>query len=53
MDITAPVQEWEAWTGTAFPEDGPYVFPVGLAPLNVSGGTGACWELNVWVRHDI
>ena len=37
----------------AFPEDGPYVFPGGLAPLNVSGGTGAYWEPNVWVRHDI
>ena len=23
MEITAPVQEWEAWTGMAFPEDGP------------------------------
>lgn len=53
MEITAPVQEWEAWTGMAFPEDGSYVFPAGLAPLNVSGGTGAYWEPNVWVRHDI
>ena len=27
MEITAPVKEWEAWTGMAFPEDGAYVFP--------------------------
>ena len=27
MEITAPVQEWEAWTGMAFPEDGPLRLP--------------------------
>ena len=53
MEITAPVKEWEAWTGMAFPEDGAYVFPGGLAPLNVSGGLGAYWEPNVWVCQDI
>ena len=52
MEITAPVKEWEAWTGMAFPEDG-LTFRAGLAPLNVSGGLGAYWEPNVWVCHDI
>jgi hypothetical protein len=53
MEITATVQDWEAWTAMAFPEDGPFVFPGELAPLNVSGSLGAYWEPNVWVRHDI
>jgi hypothetical protein len=25
LHIVAPVQDWQAWTGMAFPEDGPYV----------------------------
>jgi hypothetical protein len=52
MHIVAPVEDWESWTGTAFPEDGLYVFPQGLAPLTVSGGEGDYWEPNVWMQHD-
>ncbi|HMK98119.1 MAG TPA: hypothetical protein VK425_11275 [Acidimicrobiales bacterium] len=51
MEIAAPVGDWEAWTSMAFPEDGDYVFPEGLAPLRVEGGTGVYWEPNVWVLH--
>jgi hypothetical protein len=36
----------------AFPDDGQYVFPHGLAPLTVSGGEGDYWEPNVWMLHD-
>jgi hypothetical protein len=53
MEITAPVHDWEAWTEMPFPEDGTYIFPGGLAPLNVRGGLGGYWEPNVWVLHDI
>lgn len=53
LEITAPVGDWEAWTGMAFPEDGVYVFPGGLAPLDVTAGTGSYWEPNVWMRHDV
>jgi len=31
LRITGTVDEWEAWTGIAFPESGDYVFPEGLA----------------------
>jgi hypothetical protein len=53
MEITAPTDDWETWTGIAFPDDGEYVFPGGLAPLTVHEGTGRYWEPNIWVRHDI
>jgi GNAT superfamily N-acetyltransferase len=53
LHIVAPVPDWEAWTGMAFPEDGPYVFPRGLDVLAVSGGTGDYWEPNVWIAHDV
>jgi GNAT superfamily N-acetyltransferase len=53
MEITHPVDRWEAWTGMAFPEDGSYVFPGGLAPLSVTDGVGHYWEPNVWMRHEV
>lgn len=51
MVIEAPVAEWESWTGMLFPEDGSYVVPGMLAPLEVRGGTGRHVEPNVWMRH--
>jgi GNAT superfamily N-acetyltransferase len=51
MRITGTVAEWEAWTGLAFPEGGTYVFPRGLAPLEVTGGVGRYFEPNVWLIH--
>lgn len=51
MEITAPVRDWERWTGMAFPDDGEYVFPGGLAPLAVAEGTATYWEPNVWMSH--
>jgi GNAT superfamily N-acetyltransferase len=51
LRITGTVAEWEAWTGVAFPEDGEYVFPHGLATLAVAEGEGRYWEPNVWMRH--
>jgi hypothetical protein len=53
LQIEAPVSEWEEWTGMAFPEDGEYVFPAGLAPLSVRDGVGSYWEPNIWVRHEV
>lgn len=37
----------------AFPEDGQYVFPGGLAPLLVASGKGEYFELNVWMLHKV
>ncbi|QNP74820.1 N-acetyltransferase [Streptomyces roseirectus] len=53
--ITGTVAEWEEWTGLAFPEDGEYVFPGGLAPLRVdrSLDRGAYWEPAVWIVHKV
>ena len=41
---------WDAVTAE-LPGPGEYVFPGGLAPLAVDGGTGRYWEPNVWIIH--
>ncbi|MGD0441500.1 MAG: N-acetyltransferase [Acidimicrobiales bacterium] len=51
--IEAPVADWEQWTNTAFPRNGEYVFPEGLAPLCVRSGVGSYWEPNVWMVHKV
>jgi hypothetical protein len=53
LRITAPVADWERWTGLPLPASGEYVFPDGLAPLSVDRETDVAgyWEPNVWVRH--
>jgi GNAT superfamily N-acetyltransferase len=51
MVIEAPVADWEEWTGMTFPDDGTYVVPEMLAPLEVAGGVGVHVEPNVWLRH--
>jgi hypothetical protein len=53
LQIEAPVGDWEEWTGMAFPEDGEYIFPAGLAPLSVHDGVGSYWEPNIWMRHEV
>jgi hypothetical protein len=53
LQISAPVQDWEAWTEMSFPDDGQYVFPRGLAPLTATGDVGDYWEPNVWMLHDV
>jgi len=53
MLIEAPVVDWQEWTGMPFPEDGSYVVPGMLAPLEVRGGVGTHVEPNVWVRHSV
>jgi hypothetical protein len=51
LRITGSVDEWSAWTGMTFPDDGDYWFPGGLAPLSVADGHGSYWEPNVWMKH--
>ena len=53
MTIDCPVADWEEWTGMRFPENGTYVFPGALAPLEVSDGIGRHVEPNVWLRHAV
>ena len=53
MLITGTVRDWEGWTDLALPESGAYVFPHGLAPLDVhrAADLGTYWEPNVWMIH--
>lgn len=53
MAIRGTADEWEEWTGMAFPEDGAYVFPGGLAPVVFVDGVGTHVEPNVWVHHPV
>ncbi len=53
MTIEAPVADWEEWTGMRLPEDGLYVIPGALAPVDVRNGIGRHVEPNVWVVHDL
>jgi hypothetical protein len=55
LRITAPIADWERWTGLAYPDDGPYVFPGGLAPVTIdhAADRGSYWEPNIWVRHRV
>lgn len=53
MEFSAPVSDWEAWTGCRFRSDRAYIFPGGLAPLTVTDGFGRYWEPNVWLRHEV
>jgi GNAT superfamily N-acetyltransferase len=51
--IDGTVEEWEEWTGMAFPAPGEYVFPHGLAPVRIEGGRGTYYEPNVWMQHSV
>ncbi len=53
MRIEGSAEEWEKWTGIAFPDDGDYVVPGGLVPLRFADGHGVYVEPNVWMRHAI
>jgi GNAT superfamily N-acetyltransferase len=53
MLIQAPVADWQEWTGIQFPEDGVYIVPRMLAPLEVHEGVGTHVEPNVWMRHGV
>jgi hypothetical protein len=53
MTMEAPAEDWARWTGLDLPEDGVYVFPGGLAPLEVRGGVGRHVEPNVWMVHEV
>jgi hypothetical protein len=55
LRIAGTVAEWEGWVGMPFPESGEYVFPHGLAPLEVDreADLGTYYEPNVWARHRV
>jgi GNAT superfamily N-acetyltransferase len=53
MRVIGTIEEWEAWTGMRFPEDGEYIVPGALAPIQIGHNqdTGAYVEPNVWTLH--
>jgi len=53
LRITGTVADWERWTGLPLPESGEFVFPEGLATLQVDreADIGSYWEPNVWMVH--
>jgi GNAT superfamily N-acetyltransferase len=55
LRISGRVEEWEAWTGLAYPESADYVFPDGLATVHIDleTGQGTYWEPNIWLRHHV
>jgi len=55
MHISGSVSDWEEWTEMTFPESGAYVYPHGLATLEIDrdADLGDYWEPNVWVRHRV
>jgi hypothetical protein len=55
MTITAPVADWEAWSGLAFPESGDYVVPGAADVLRVDRDRNEATyqDPNVWIVHDL
>ena len=47
--------EWEEWTGLKFPQNGEYVIPGSLNPIEINIGRdeGVYIEPNVWIVHEI
>lgn len=55
MRVSAPIEEWEAWTGMVYPVSGEYVVPGACAPVHIDrqAGSGSYLDPNVWVIHDL
>jgi len=51
MTIMGSRAEWEDWTDLQFPEDGDYIVPGALVPVQFADGVGTYVEPNVWMRH--
>jgi GNAT superfamily N-acetyltransferase len=53
--VEAPLEEWVAWTGMAFPVSGRYVVPRALVPIEVDAeaGIGRYEEPHLWMHYRI
>jgi GNAT superfamily N-acetyltransferase len=51
MLIEGSASDWAAWTGMVFPDDGDYVVPGGLVPVELRDGRGVYREPCVWLSH--
>lgn len=47
--------DWEQWTGLKFPQDGKYIIPGALVPIDVHAerDEGIYIEPNVWIVHEV
>jgi GNAT superfamily N-acetyltransferase len=55
MAVHGTVDDWESWTGMAFPESGSYVVDGALVPVTISreADRGEYFEPNVWMGHRV
>ena len=53
MRIEGTREDWEEWTGMAFPDDGEHIVPGALVPVLFADGRGVYVEPNVWMRHPV
>ena len=55
MQIDGTAAQWEKWTGIRFPENGLYIIPGALVPVNfdTEKDLGTYIEPNVWVVHSL
>ena len=53
MMVRGTVADWEAWTGMAFPDSGPYVVPRATQPVVIDRerDEGVYYDQNVWMVH--
>jgi len=53
MVVTGTVADWEAWTGLAFPDSGPYIVPGALQPVCIDRAhdVGRYEDPNIWMQH--
>jgi hypothetical protein len=53
LTVEATINDWEQWTGMAFPESGAYVVPGALQPvvMNCEQDQGRYEDPNIWMRH--
>jgi hypothetical protein len=53
--IRGPRADWEQWTGMKFPQNGEYIIPGALNPIemNVEKDEGMYIEPNVWIVHEV
>jgi hypothetical protein len=55
LRIASTATDWEDWTGLAFPDNGDYWFPGGLATVSIDRAQdrGLYYEPNVWMHHPL
>ncbi len=53
MRVEGSREQWGTWTGMHFPDDGEYVVPGALVPVEFADGHGVYVEPNLWMRHPV